>query len=296
MNKLDFQKLYLNTLSCYSENHQKLFPNVEEITVELFQNLETIEIIHILDTYVHSNEYVKSILNRILGVKHIIESRESNSKLDLISTWKYISNSIKLIPIENTISSIGSQGFLSIPLYRLPSPLEEFDFIRLHIWDDSLNKHFDQKKCEEFSIHSHTFHADSWIITGKIINQTYDYNESENSDFSLFNVEYNKSINKVNQHTSVAVNQGINLNVKQLSDELHFAGSHYEVLAGHLHKSGHKNSPGISATFFSFTGKNGLDKSIVLGPRSIIESPINRNIYINPTGLLDKIDKQIMNG
>lgn len=296
MKKLEFQKLYLNTLSCYSENHQMLFPNVEEITEELFQNLETIEMIHILDTYVHSNEYVKSILNRILGVKHIIESRESNSKLDLMSTWKYISNSIKLIPIENTISSIGSQGFLSIPLYRMPSPLEEFDFIRLHIWDDSLNKYIDQKKCEEFSIHSHTFHADSWIITGKIINQTYDYNESESSDFSLFNVEYNKSINKVNQHTSVAVNQGVNLNVQQLSDELHFTGSHYEVLAGHLHKSGHKNSPGVSATFFSFTGKKGLDKSIVLGPKSINQSPINRNIFINPTDLLDKIEKQIMNG
>jgi hypothetical protein len=296
MKKLEFQKLYLNTLSCYSENHQMLFPNVEEITEELFQNLETIEIIHILDTYVHSNEYVKSILNRILGVKHIIESRESNSNLDLMSTWKYISNSIKLIPIENTISSIGSQGFLSIPLYKMPSPLEEFDFIRLHIWDDSLNKYIDQKKREEFSIHSHSFHADSWIITGKIINQTYVYDESEGSDFSLFNVEYNKSINKVNQHTSVAVNQGVNLDVQQLSDELHFMGSHYEVLAGHLHKSGHKNSPSVSATFFSFTGKNGLDKSTVVGPRSINESLINRNIYINPTDLLDKIEKQIMNG
>lgn len=296
MEKKDFQKLYLNTLSCYSENHQKLFPNVDELTEELFQNLERVEMVHILDTYVYSNEYVKSILNRILGVKLIIESRESRSSLDLKSAWKYISNSIRLIPIEDAISSIGSQGFLSIPLYRIPSPLEEFEYIRLHIWDDSLDEHIDQKKCEDFSIHSHTFHADSWIITGEIVNQTYNYSEVENSEFSLFNVEYNKSINKVNQHSSVAVNQGINLNIEKLSDELHFSGSQYEVKAGHLHKSGHKNSPGASATFFSFTGKNGLDKSIVVGPRSIKESPINRNIYINPLDLIDKIEKQIMNG
>ena len=100
----------------------------------------------------------------------------------------------------------------------------------------------------------------------------------------------------VNQHSSVAVNQGINVNVQQLSDELHFRGSHYQLRAGNLHKSGHNNSPGTSATFFSFTGKNGLDKSIVLGPKSIQDSPINRNIYIDPSDLLDKIEKQIMNG
>lgn len=295
MEKKFFQKLYSNTLSCYSENHQKLFPDVEKITDELFQSLDYVEMIHVLDTYVHSNVYVKSILNRILGVKLIIESRELQTTLDLKSTWKYISNSIKLIPIENTISSIGSQGFLSIPLYRMPAPLEEFEYIRLHIWDDTLNEYFDINKCEQFSIHSHTFHADSWILTGKIINKTYDFKESKNSNYSLFDVEYNKSINKVNRHSSVAVNQGINYEVRQLSDEIHFTGSRYKVNAGNLHQSGHKNSPGISATFFSFTGKNGLDKSIVMGPKSIKESPVNRNIYINPSHLLEKIENQIIN-
>ena len=296
MEKTDFEKLYINTLCCYSENHQKLFPKVEEIVEELFQDLEIIEVVHILDTYVNSNKFVKSILNRILGVKNIIDSRESNSKLDIKSTWKYISNSIKLIPIENTISSIGSQGFLSIPLYKLDYPLDEFDFIRLHIWDDSLKEYIDSKKCKDFSIHSHTFFADSWIITGKIINKTYEYFESKNSKHSLFEVKYNKSINKVNQHYSVAVNQGTNYSVRQLSDELYFSGSKYQVKQGCLHSSGHKNSSKTSATFFSFTGNKGIDKSIVIGPKLIKESPINRNIYINPLNILEKIEKQIMNG
>lgn len=295
IDKTSFIDLYTNTLICYSEDHQKLFPEINTLIEELYTDCDEINLIDILDLYVKSNNYVKAIFNRILGVKSIIESRENDSKLDLKNTWKYISNSIKLIPIENTISSIGSQGFLSIPLYKKIETLEDFDFIRLHIWDESLNEYIDLQKRNDFSIHSHTFFAESWIITGAVINKTYDFFKTEFSDYSLFKVEYNKSLNKVNQHYSVAVNQNKNYKIKLLSDELHYSGGKYSIKAGNLHSSGHKNSKGTTATFFSFTGKKGLDESFVIGPKNIKESPINRNIYINPLYLLEKIENQIIN-
>jgi hypothetical protein len=68
---------------------------------------------------------------------------------------------------------------------------------------------------------------------------------------------------------------------------------YYEIKPSKLHKSGHVNSPKCSATFFSFTGKDGLGESFVIGPKSIKESEINRKIMINPNTLLDKIDNQL---
>jgi hypothetical protein len=205
-----------------------------------------------------------------------------------------VSKSIRLIPVEYTISSIGSQGFLSIPLFKKDISLTTFDFIRLHIWDDSLDIFMDLEKTKDFSIHSHTFFAKSWIITGKIINDRYEFVTNEDDgEHSFFEVVYNNSLNKVNQHTSKAVNKNVNTKLYLVSQEIHSPMGYYEIKPSKLHKSGHVNSPKCSATFFSFTGKDGLGESFVIGPKSIKESEINRKIMINPNTLLDKIDNQL---
>src|SRR5690606_24185706 len=134
----------------------------------------------------------------------------------------------------------------------------------------------------------------SWVITGKVINDRYDYLiNSKSSNHSFFEVVYNNSLNEVNQHTSKAVNRNVKVEVIKTSAEVHFNNEVYEIEPSKLHKSGHRNSPDCSATFFSFTGKDGLGESFVIGPKEIQESEINRKTIIDPINLIEKIDKQL---
>ena len=296
INDSEFKTFYEPLLKGYGEEFKDVIKPKNEISKLIFSDSKKISIERLKNIIKKETDiYVESLIYRLIGVREIIYCRESKQKLDVKAVWELISKSIKIIPKKYTISSIGSQGFLSIPLYKFDESLESFDFLRLHIWDDSLNQYIDFEKCENFSIHTHTFFAESWVITGKIINNRFDYNiNSDNSNHSFFKVVYNDSLNEVNQHTSKAVNEKIDIELYQTSEETHFENGNYKIEAGKLHKSGHKNSPLSSATFFSFTGKNGLDKSIVIGPKNISESIINRKMIIDPTELLQKIDKQLL--
>ncbi|MDO6739475.1 hypothetical protein [Wenyingzhuangia sp. 2_MG-2023] len=291
----EFKTFYEPLLKGYGEEFKAIIKSKNDICELIYLDSKIVSIDKLISLIKKETDiYVKSIVCRLIGVREIIYCRENKQKLDIKFVWELISKSIKIIPIKYTISSIGSQGFLSIPLYKFDESLESFDFIRLHIWDDSLNQYIDTEKCENFSIHTHTFFAESWVITGEIINNRFDYNiNSKNSKHSFFKVVYNDSLNEVNQHTSKAVNEKIDIELYQTSEEIHFKNGNYKIDAGKLHKSGHTNSPLPSATFFSFTGKNGLDKSIVIGPKHISESEINRKMIIDPTELLNKINTQI---
>lgn len=293
--KENFQDFYLAILKSYNEKFKNKFQN-SNLASNIFKNSNSISIDE-LENYTKKidDKEVKSIVNRIIGVTKIRYSRENDINLDINDVWKYISKSILEIPVEHTISSIGSQGFLSIPLFKFDPILEEFDFIRLHIWDKSLWEYMDLEKCEMFSIHTHTFFAKSWVITGELINERYDYEESsENSNHSLFKVKYNDSLNQVNRHTSMAINKNIDIEIEKTANEHYQAGDNYEIEAGKLHKSKQASSH-ILATFFSFTGKDGLAKSIVVGPKDIKESEVNRKKIIDPTNLINQISRQISN-
>ncbi|TCI84377.1 hypothetical protein [Tenacibaculum sp. M341] len=295
ISKKEFIEFYEPLLKAYSENFKKEIASQDFMCDLLFAENDEINIskIHnIIET--HKDVYIKSFLYRLLGTREIIFCRENDLLFELKEVWKLISNSIRLIPSTYIISSIGSQGFLSIPLYKKDEKLENFDFLRLHIWDDSLDEYMDLKKVDDFSIHSHTFFAKSWVITGKIINDRFEYiKDSKKAKHSFFKVVYNDSLNEVNQHTSKAVNKKIDAELIKISEELHLKNAVYEIKPSKLHKSGHKNSPKCSATFFSFTGKDGLGESFVIGPKSINESEVNRKMNIAPQYLLDKIDSQL---
>lgn len=270
----------------------KPLKTIKNLLFGSFREKSTKEIIEFAND--NSDSFLKSFIYRLVGVLEIIYCRENKIKLNTNFVWKLISNSIRFIPSEFTISSIGSQGFLSIPLYKKDNSLDTFDFIRLHIWDDSLNELMDLKKCQDFSIHSHTFFAKSWIITGKVKNDRYEYETNvEDTTHSFFEVQYNKSLNEVNQHSSKAVNKNTNARLFKTSEEVHFTNGYYEIEPSKLHQSGHVNSPNSSATFFSFTGKDGLGESFVIGPKEILESDINRKMNIESNYLLEKIDSQL---
>lgn len=294
LDKSNFEDFYNAILKSYSEDFKNKHKN-DYLKNLIFFEKDRVEIndLENLLKSINNNE-LESILQRIIGVYIIIDARENNLKLDIKKAWKFISESILKIELENTISSIGSQGFLSIPLYKYDPNLENFDFIRLHIWDTSLNELMDTEKCELFGIHTHTFHAKSWIIAGELVNERFDHvMNSDNAEHSIFEVVYNDSLNNVNQHSSTAINKHINVEIIEKSRELYKSGDSYEIKAGKFHRSNFINQKMAAATFFSFTGKDGLDKSIVVGPKSVEESEVNRKAIVNPTELINKITNQL---
>lgn len=294
LDKNNFTEFYNAILKGYSEDFKIKHKN-DYLKNLVFFNKDRVEIndlVNLLESL--NNCELESILMRIIGVYMIIDARDNNVKLDTKKTWELISNSILKIALENTISSIGSQGFLSIPLYKYDPNLENFDFIRLHIWDTSLNELMDLEKCELFGIHTHSFYAKSWIIAGELVNERFDHVlNSDNAKHSIFDVIYNDSLNNVNQHTSTAINKHINVEIIEKSRELYKTGDSYEIEAGKFHRSNFINQENAAATFFSFTGKDGLDKSIVVGPKSIEESEVNRKAIVNPIELINKITIQL---
>lgn len=295
---IDIEELYSfynPIVKSYATEFSNKIITIKDIQDHLYNNAITKSIQEFISFAEQTEDnYLASFIYRFVGVREIIFCRENERNLNTDTVWMLITKSVRIIPTEFTISSIGSQGFLSIPLYKEDASLENFDFIRLHIWDDSLDEYMNLKKCEDFSIHSHTFFAKSWVVTGKVKNNRFEYDtKTSDATHSFFEVQYNKSLNEVNQHSSKAVNKNINAKLFKTSEEIHFSKGYYEIKPSKLHQSGHLNSPNASATFFSFTGKDGLGESFVIGPKAIKESEINRKMNISPIYLFDKIESQL---
>lgn len=295
LNLSEFNSFNFGIIKSYEVSFSEFCPSLDEMKNIFFVNSSEILIDDLLNiSKKFQNIYIDSYIKRLIGIREIIHCRDNKLELNVMFVWEKIKESIETIPENFTISSIGSQGFLSIPLYKNDQDSGSFDFLRLHIWDESLDKFMDIEKNEMFSIHSHTFFARSWIIAGKIINNRFDYLiTNSNPTHSLFKVVYNDSLNQVNKHTSVAVNQNKNIAIRKISEEIHYANSSYEIEAGKLHQSGHLGLTDTSATFFSFTSKEGLGTSVVVGPKNITSSEVNRKINIDPKLLLLKIENQL---
>lgn len=295
LEKYDFETLLNSINKCYADDFKDNLPKVSDFPKKIFNSTDNINLKCLIEfSETVDNIYTKSVAKRIAGVRHIQFARDNNVKLDLLPTWNLISASILDLPSECIVSSIGSQGFLSIPLFKYDENMEEFDFIRFHIWHNDLLDYINQEISERFSIHSHSFLAQSWIINGIIINERYSVEKTnDDSESSLFKIEYNKTLNKVNQHTSSAVNTGQNVNVNKLAKEVYKTNETYKINAGEYHKSYSEGKNGLSSTFFSFTTQNKtVVQSNVTGPSKMQTSEINRKMHIDPKQLILEINQK----
>lgn len=288
---------YLTSLNkCYAKEVQESLPEVNDFPETLIEAFDNKDLSKILE-YGQSQPdlFLKSICKRIVGVHLIQMSRRNNSELEVNKTFSLIAESIVEIPSNSTISSVGSQGFLSIPIFKFEEDIENFEFIRFHIWSPQLDKYIDPKTRDMFSIHSHRFHAKSWIITGGLVNQDYNIDrESNNPNSALFEIKYNATLNEVNQHQSTANNTGKQIEVKESGKTVFTKNQSYEIKQGNFHKSSQKDDLNTTATFFSFYLNNEkLGESEVTGPIDIAESKINRKMYIEPNEFIKDIKESI---
>lgn len=278
----DFETILHSINRCYSKAVSESLPTTKD-----FHKGELIK---------SSNIFHKSVALRIAAVNEIRNARDSKTRLKVKETWNKISESIKILPIEATISSIGSQGFLSIPLFKYDTDMDNFEFVRLHIWDSLLDKYVNNTTRDNFSVHSHLFHADSWILCGEIINDRYIVEASPTKEVnSFFEIKYNETLNEINQHTSTAERTSTFAKAKQISHEIYMQDGNYSIKAGEFHRSGVNDKTGISATLFSFIADNNFKgPSCVIGPSNIQSSEINRKDSINSIELLNKIDEKVI--
>lgn len=291
--KYDFEE-YLNSIKkCYAVEIQEQLPKLSDFSDAIVENFENEQFEEILKFGKdHSNSFVTSICNRIVGVSRIQKSRRNETVLDIKSTFSLIANSIINIESTSTISSVGSQGFLSIPLFKYDKIIENFEFIRFHIWAPELEEYINPTARDHFSIHSHSFNAQSWIISGELTNQDYSISRnSDNPNAALFKIQYNKSLNEVNQHQSIAVNTQEKIEVEEIRKTIFRSNDTYKIAKGEFHSSKQTNIEEISATFFSFHLSNeNLIQSEVTGPIDIKESEINRKMYIDPKDFIKCIN------
>lgn len=291
--KQAFPTLLDSICRCYAKDSQTRLPNSAAFPDSIYRPDQTIDFDK-LDQFGTASDdiYIQSVAKRVMAIHQIDSFRNQQQDVSLKDTWKLVADSILILPSGDIISSIGSQGFLSIPLYKYDAVKSDFDFIRLHIWHDSLNDYVNANGSDQFSIHTHSFFAQSWIICGNVVNDTFKVTPvSTPTDWALFTVEYNKTLNEINQHASVAVNTGQAVDLHHQGHEEHRTGEQYSVAAGDYHRSVSLGQQGLSATFFSFTAKEGLVKqSYVVGPSAIEQSAINRKMQIDPTRLIQDID------
>lgn len=241
-------------------------------------------------------KYSQAIVNRALITHLAIKASKGNQGLELKKIWKLIFDSLINLNTEDVISSIGSQGFLAIPLFRLEKENGEFLLLRLHIWDTDLDKHINKETTENLSIHTHQFDANSWIIAGEIYNTRYYVEESSKpTKFNLFEIEWNKSENKLVKKSSIARNTGRFVDIQVLAEETYSPREFYEVKANNFHKSTARIGDLTNSTLFLFSSTESRTmESKVLGPYHIKESKINRKVMIDPKPYLQKIHSQMM--
>jgi hypothetical protein len=298
MDKKRFEYLTVGVISAYPTFIKSKGINISNIAKTIFSSDKTVSNKKILEVAKYeTNPLFKSTLLRIV-ISDIILNIYKEQDLGIVDidyVWNLIYESFKVLPEESLIASIGSQGFLSIPIYHSERGKDDFDFLRLHIWDKSLEKWIDTNKRDNFSIHSHQFHAQSWILNGGITNYSYSVQETPSvTDFNYFKIQWNNSENSVNRKTSKAINTGNYADVSLIKKDIFLPGDTYTVNAGEFHKSGASGQEVLTSTLFLFSSNKGrVYTSNVVGPSRMEESEINRKVKINALPLLNGLHKLV---
>jgi hypothetical protein len=262
----------------------------QTVSKEIYGTEKTISTTAILT---HPSEnLIHSIAKRVAISYCIINSYENNQDIDLIKIWPYLSKSLKVLNELPLIASVGSQGFISIPIYRQQS--DDVKILRLHIWDNSIDKLIDLEKNAQFSIHSHLFHATSQILCGEIKNTMITVNYSPKvSEYSEYQIKWRKIKNNLSDNNlkSELINTEKLVSIQNISEERYTLNKRYSIKEGDFHISNYSKKHTITASVFLFNSKTGrIESSKTIGPKHLAKAPELNYPEMNVLTLLEKID------
>ena len=241
----------------------------------------------------------RAMLQRILLLfdarfHSVMDSRETTFPHDV--RLKMLINTVMWLSDGDLISSVGSQGFLSIPLYRSAEVNEGVVLLRLHIWDSSLKRYI-EPVYEKFSIHSHVFYGSSIIVSGSLENRVYELDKNDtSSDLSLFKVLWSER--RCDQGSVAMLSRLINteqrVRIHNETSDFYYAGQIYTIDAGEFHRSLADSSGKIAATLFLFDSSLGNKaSSYIVGPSNFSEGPKYRYDKFNCSYLIEKLNSSL---
>lgn len=298
LSKKQFRSLSDNLLKYIVPSEFHIRIDIDSLTLRIFRDKNTLDYEEILDRYlINESSSAISFTKLVVLSDYSLKSFASRKKINTQFVWRLILDSITFFYKNNPVSTIGSQGFLSIELYRFENKKDR-KILRLHIWDESFPKNFQNVDFNKYSIHSHLFNAQSYILAGTILNERYEITSSENSENSLYRIEWESVISEdggAKWKSKLALDK-TDVSVTKLSTETIEPGQEYSVLVNEYHSS--KSITPITATLFlfnSFEGQSEISK--VIGPKNEPETGFKYESvnFLTSLYLIDREIKKLYN-
>lgn len=268
--------------------------DIENLILRIYRDHNTLKYDEILDKYsTNETPTAISLIKLVVLSDYSLKAFASRNRINTQFAWRLILDVLTFFNKNNPVSTIGSQGFVSIELYRFESGKDR-KILRLHIWDESFSINPQNVNLKKYEIHSHLFNAQSHVLAGSILNERFDISSSnDKSENSLYQINWKSitnddGISKRQSDLTVYVNH---VKVTKLSSETIGAGQDYSVSINEYHSS--RSLTPISATLFLFNSYEGLSElSKVVGPKNDPETGF-RYEKVNFLPSLYNIDREI---
>jgi hypothetical protein len=247
--------------------------DLDNLTLRIYREKSILNYDDILKKYsINESSTAISFIKHVILSDYSLKSFKTRDRINTQFVWRLIFDSLTFFRKNNPYAGIGSQGFLSIELYRFESD-DNRKILRLHIWDDSFSNDFKENDFRKYKIHSHLYSAQSHVIAGNILNNRYEVSDSETeSKNSLYSINWNstKDENGTTKRESNLEIDKSNIQIKKTSSEKIAMCQGYSVSIDEYHSS--ESITSLSATLFLFNSNEGLnDLSKVVGPKNDTE-------------------------
>ncbi len=273
------------SLSDYAEDI-----NHEELCRQIFRTNYSTDfstLVHFIQS--EPNELNKHFLKWILLVQLCTNTYKNEGPISVGVLWDFCYSVLCFFKNSKDSVSVGSQGFASIEIFRWEEK-EHRKILRLHIWNDEIKDSHKQL----YSVHSHRYHGQSIVLTGKLINTRYDVKQSESkSDFSLYQIAWNQELKgKENYGWKSSLKPYLkNVSIKANAKETYSKGDRYFIKPSEFHSS--ETESKVTASIFFFDSKLGaLNDSFVVGEVDQTEPRFNYKEF-NLLHLLREVNEAI---
>lgn len=296
ISRSQFTHISENLLTEILNEEQSQTIDLKNFVLRLFDGKYELTYKELLNNNTEFSPIRRALLKRVVLVDYALWKFRENETINTNFVWRLIFETLLFFKKDDFIASVGSQGFLSIELYRYESPTNDRKILRLHIWDNSFTKEFEKTHSKKHIIHSHLFNAQSHILSGTIRNKRYNISESKNkTDLSLYKINWKKSSktdDKYKRRSNLEEFEK-NISINEISTEEVHASQNYSISIDEFHSSESLNSDTPTATIFLFDSSKGKSEfSKVVGPKND-KNPDFSYSDINILPLLYQIDQQI---
>ena len=294
LSKYQFKSIGDNLLKHIVATEFHIRIDIENLVLRIYRDKNLLGYDEILDKYsVTESPVAINFIKLLILSDYSLKVFKARKRINTQFAWRLAFDCLTFFKKDDSTAGIGSQGFLSIELYRFESERNR-KILRLHIWDESFAHNFQNNDFGKYKVHSHLFSAQSHVLAGSILNERYEVlNSDKPSDHSLYRIDW-KSIKDDNGFSKRKSELNVDISdvrLRKTSSETISMGQEYSVSINEYHSS--KSITPLTATLFLFNSDEGLnDLSKVVGPKNDPETGFKYE-QINIIPSLYDIDREI---